>query len=266
MDLTRLAESLRALALGYPESYEETPWGERVVKVRGKIFFTCGVHQGRLHASLKLPRSGRALLQRPYAEPTHYGMGRHGWVTLRIARAEEVPVAELRGWIDESFRAVAPKKLSAASRAPSAIRRPPSARKAQKKAKGRAILVCADALRAKRAVEALGARGVTLDVVARAEEVKLARTRAVIVDIGRNPAAGIALAERIDASDRPVHLFIAGVRDASQARRLRALGSAETFRRPPGDGQVAAAVAARLTEGAAARRAPARPPRTPRPS
>src|SRR5206468_912937 len=117
-------------------------------------------------------------------------------------------------------------------------------------------LVCADKLRATRAVNELKARGIACDVVASAAAVKLGKAKALIVDIGRNPPDGIALAQKIDASDKPIHLFVAGVRDAAQARELRELGSAETFRAPPGDVAVADAVAKALagaTKGGARR-------------
>ena len=266
--LEKLAAELRKVALGYPETYEEQPWGDRVVKVRGKIFFFCGVREGTLYATVKLPKSGRSVLERAYAEPTHYGMGKHGWVTLKLAAVEEVTVAELRGWIDESFVAVAPKKLVGAAPAKAAPRPAPRAKAAPRPAprakaaprpaprtSARALLVCADRLRAARAVAELGRRGVGVDVVATADLVKLGRTRALIVDIGRNPIEGLALATKVDASDRPVHLFVAGVRDADQSRKLRDLGSAELFRAPPGDAAVADAVARALLKGAA-RRAP----------
>ena len=42
-----------------------------------------------------------------------YGMGRSGWVTDSLTRAGELPPALLKGWIEESYRAVAPKKLLA---------------------------------------------------------------------------------------------------------------------------------------------------------
>ena len=105
--------SLRAVALGYPETYEEQPWGDRVVKVKGKIFFFCGVHEKRLYATVKLPRSGRALLKRDYAEPTHYGMGKHGWVTVHLDRKKKPTMDLIEAWLDESYRAVAPKKMVA---------------------------------------------------------------------------------------------------------------------------------------------------------
>jgi predicted DNA-binding protein (MmcQ/YjbR family) len=252
VSLEKLATKLRAIALAYPETYEEQPWGDRVVKVRGKIFFLCGVHEGLLYATVKVPKSGRALLERPYAEPTHYGMGKHGWVTMKFDAAKQVPVAEMPALIDESFAAVAPKKLveggAPAKSAPKA--------RAAKKTAARAILVCADKLRARRAVDELGKRGVGVDVVETADEVKLGKAKALIVDIGRNPIEGMALAAKIDASDKPVHLFVAGVRDAAQSRKLRALGSAETFRAPAGDAEVADAVARALTKSGGARRAP----------
>ena len=262
MSLPKLAESLRALALAYPETYEEQPWGDRVVKVRGKIFFFCGVREDKLHATVKLPSSGRAVLQRPDAAPTHYGMGKHGWVSLTFSDEKKVPLDELRAWLDESFRAVAPKKLAAEQ--PSAVSRQPSApqgkKPEKKKPEGKKpkkegaglVLVCGDALRAGRAVAALGERGVRVEVAA-AAAVALGRVRALIVDIGRNPIEGIALAERVDGADRAVHLFVTGVRDAAQARKLRALGSAECFRAPPGDPAVVEAVVAALSPSKAKR-------------
>lgn len=48
----------------------------------------------------------------PHAEPTHYGLGRAGWVTLKFAASEQPPLDLLQEWIEESYRAVAPKRLS----------------------------------------------------------------------------------------------------------------------------------------------------------
>ena len=252
MSLEKLATELRAIALEYPETYEEQPWGDRVVKVKGKIFFLCGVHEGLLYATVKVPKSGKTILKRPNAEPTHYGMGKHGWVTLKFKTTKEVPVAELREWMDESFEAVAPKKLTKAGAAAKSAPK----KSAAAKVTARAVLVCSDKLRSKRAVDELAKRGVGVDVVAKADDVKLGKAKALIVDIGRNPVEGIALATKIDASDNAVHLFVAGVRDADQSRKLRELGSAETFRAPPGDAAVADAVASALTKPGGARRAP----------
>ena len=105
---------LRAFALGYPEAYEDFPWGERVAKVKGKVFVFLGRDGNELGLSVKLPESGMLALGLPFVSPTGYGLGKAGWVTVRFGKREKAPVALLRSWIDESYRAVAPKKLVAA--------------------------------------------------------------------------------------------------------------------------------------------------------
>jgi hypothetical protein len=66
--------------------------------------------------SLKLPKSGKAALKEAFCEPTHYGMGKHGWVTVSFDVGDELPVARLEEWMEESYRAVAPKRLAGAER------------------------------------------------------------------------------------------------------------------------------------------------------
>ncbi len=38
---------------------------------------------------------------------------KHGWVTLLIMRDDQIPLRLLEAWIDERYRAVAPKRLLA---------------------------------------------------------------------------------------------------------------------------------------------------------
>lgn len=106
--------ALRAHALSYPETKEDFPWGERVVKVRGKVFLFMGRLEGGLALSVKLPGSASVALGLPFASPTGYGLGKSGWVTARFAAREKPPLELLKQWIDESYRAVAPKRLVAA--------------------------------------------------------------------------------------------------------------------------------------------------------
>ena len=109
-----LLTKVRTLALSYPETTEEFPWGDRVVKVKGKVFVFMGQDaEGRFGCSLKLPRSHALALELPFAEPTGYGLGKSGWVSLRGPELEKAPFAMLEEWLDESFRAVAPKKILA---------------------------------------------------------------------------------------------------------------------------------------------------------
>jgi predicted DNA-binding protein (MmcQ/YjbR family) len=104
--------ALREHALSYPETHEDFPWGERVVKVKGKVFLFLGKHENVLRLSVKLPGSATLALGLPFASPTAYGLGKSGWVTARFAAREKPPVELLKRWIDESYRAVAPKRLS----------------------------------------------------------------------------------------------------------------------------------------------------------
>lgn len=102
---------LLAFALSYPESTQEMPWGHPVVKVRGKSFVFMSNEGEALSLSVKLPESNAAALMLPFASPTGYGLGKSGWVSARFEPGAPVPVDMLCEWIDESFRAVAPKRL-----------------------------------------------------------------------------------------------------------------------------------------------------------
>jgi predicted DNA-binding protein (MmcQ/YjbR family) len=105
--------TLRKLALAYPGTKEEFPWGERVVKVGKKVFVFMGMDEGDFGMSVKLPHSGAMALMLPFAEPTGYGLGKSGWVSVHFGAKQSPPVDLLAEWIDESYRAVAPKTLVA---------------------------------------------------------------------------------------------------------------------------------------------------------
>jgi predicted DNA-binding protein (MmcQ/YjbR family) len=111
--LKRAEAALREHALSYPEAREDFPWGERVVKVGGRVFVFLGRAEGGLTISVKLPGSATLALDLPFASPTGYGLGKSGWVTARFGTREKPPVDLLKRWIDESYRAVAPRKLVA---------------------------------------------------------------------------------------------------------------------------------------------------------
>ncbi|MGE5625125.1 MAG: MmcQ/YjbR family DNA-binding protein [Bacillota bacterium] len=104
---------LRKYALGFPEAYEEFPWGERVIKVRKKIFVFLHGDKESLRVTTKLPLSYGAALLAPFAKPTAYGLGKSGWVTATFGKGDPAPLDILKSWIAESYRAVAPKKLAA---------------------------------------------------------------------------------------------------------------------------------------------------------
>ena len=113
--LTKAELALRSHAMTYPGVTEDFPWGERALKIKGKVFLFLSRHEeGVLSLSVKLPLSATYALGYAFAEPTGYGLGKHGWVSCKFVKGVEVPTELLTEWIDESFRAVAPKKVVAA--------------------------------------------------------------------------------------------------------------------------------------------------------
>ncbi|MEM7445490.1 MAG: MmcQ/YjbR family DNA-binding protein [Pseudomonadota bacterium] len=105
---------LRATALGYPETKEDFPWGHSAFKVKGKkVFcFLSSRNDGGFSCSMKLPYRAEDALRLPFTEPTGYGLGRSGWVSFTFGPDDDVPNDDLADWLDESWRAVAPKSLA----------------------------------------------------------------------------------------------------------------------------------------------------------
>jgi predicted DNA-binding protein (MmcQ/YjbR family) len=106
------ASAVRAFALSLPGAWEDHPWGESVAKVGKKVFVFLGKPKGESFGlSVKLPASGFEALELPFTEPTGYGLGKGGWVTATFGDGDEIPVEILNSWVEESYRAIAPKKL-----------------------------------------------------------------------------------------------------------------------------------------------------------
>ena len=103
--------ALRTHALTYPEATEEFPWGDRTIKVRGKIFVFLGAGKEGFGMSVKLPATHELALTRKGTRPTPYGLGKAGWVSLQRKTVTAALLAEMTDWIDESYRAIAPKTL-----------------------------------------------------------------------------------------------------------------------------------------------------------
>jgi predicted DNA-binding protein (MmcQ/YjbR family) len=101
-------------ALGLPGGWEDHPWEEDVVKVGKKIFVFLGldVEPRNFAMIVKLRDSHEQALMVPGAEPTGYGLGRSGWVTVP-PRETSPPLDVLTDWVEESYRIVAPKQLVA---------------------------------------------------------------------------------------------------------------------------------------------------------
>jgi len=108
------AKTLRKAALRYPETIEDFPWGHSAFKVAGKkaFLFMSADEKGGFSCSMKLPFRNEEALKLKGAEPTGYGMAKSGWVTFSFSAKSKPPMKKLVDYLDESWRAVAPKKLS----------------------------------------------------------------------------------------------------------------------------------------------------------
>jgi predicted DNA-binding protein (MmcQ/YjbR family) len=114
--IKQLTATLLAHALTFPEAWEDHPWGENVAKVGKKVFVFFGVPDPRgeeMIVCVKLPHSGTRALDIACCEPAGYGLGKSGWIAARFGSSDAPPIATLKSWIEESYRAIAPKKLVA---------------------------------------------------------------------------------------------------------------------------------------------------------
>src|SRR3569623_1875237 len=108
-------KKLRAFGLAYPGAHTKSPWpGHMDLAVKDKTFAYLRVEGEPLKVSCKRPQSSELALELPFATPTPYGLGKSGWVTAQFEASDAPPLEVLQAWIDESYRAQAPKKLVAA--------------------------------------------------------------------------------------------------------------------------------------------------------
>lgn len=108
------ADSLRAFGLTYPETGLKSPWpGHADLAVRDRTFAYLSLAGEPFSLSCKLPFSSAEALDMPFVTPAGYGLGKSGWVTATWPDDGIDPMAMFRSWIDESYRAQAPKKLIA---------------------------------------------------------------------------------------------------------------------------------------------------------
>ena len=107
----KLEAALAKVAARYPEATEDHPWGHRAMKVRGKTFAWITADGPTVTLTVKLPRTRHQALMLPNAAPTEYGLGKSGWVTVTLRPPATKLRAQCEEWLDESYKAVAPKTL-----------------------------------------------------------------------------------------------------------------------------------------------------------
>jgi predicted DNA-binding protein (MmcQ/YjbR family) len=102
------------LALSFPESYEDRPWGDfPVFKVgANKVFGWAQVEDGAVHVTVKLTAEEREIAHlMPFVRTASY-VGRYGWVTAAVTDEDSLEAA--LEWLRESYWLKCPAELKAA--------------------------------------------------------------------------------------------------------------------------------------------------------
>jgi predicted DNA-binding protein (MmcQ/YjbR family) len=109
-------QRLERIVAGLPEAQrvDIEAWdGEPTFRVRGKNFvFT---NQAASGLSVKLPKdeAEAVVATDPLAEPTGYGLGRHGWVSVEVGDdPDDARWQQIEEWVRTSYTLVAPKTLA----------------------------------------------------------------------------------------------------------------------------------------------------------
>lgn len=109
-------ERIEKLALGLPEAERvdiEAWGGEPTFRVRGKNFVFANLVGTMVTVKLSKAEAEAVVATVDGAEPTGYGLGRHGWISVDLPkRLISDRWNELEEWILTSYTLVAPKTLA----------------------------------------------------------------------------------------------------------------------------------------------------------
>jgi predicted DNA-binding protein (MmcQ/YjbR family) len=106
-------QRIRELALSFPETYEDWPWGHPVFKVGdNKMFASMSDGQASVSLTVKLtPEEREIALHMSNVDVARY-VGRYGWVTVHVSDQESLENA--LEWLRESYWLKAPARLRSA--------------------------------------------------------------------------------------------------------------------------------------------------------
>jgi len=102
---------IRELALSFPQTYEDHPWGDfPVFKVgANKVFAWLTVEPKAVRLTLKLTAEEREIAHLlPYVSNARY-VGRYGWITATVT--DEETLAAALEWLRESYWLKAPASV-----------------------------------------------------------------------------------------------------------------------------------------------------------
>ena len=87
--------------------------GEPTFRVNGKNFVFCDESAGHLTVKLSKEEAAAVVATDPHAEPSGYGLGRSGWISVEL----DDPATDdrwklIEEWVRTSYTLVAPRRLA----------------------------------------------------------------------------------------------------------------------------------------------------------
>ena len=108
-------QRLEAIVAQLPEAERvdiEAWGGEPTFRVRGKNFVFAAHDASGISVKLPKEEAEAVVATDPTAEPTGYGLGRHGWVSVTIGKDTKARWQQVEEWVRTSFTLVAPRRLA----------------------------------------------------------------------------------------------------------------------------------------------------------
>lgn len=105
------SQTIRLIALGFPETVEGSSCVNRAFAARGKNFVFLGEKENECSLRIKVESSRSEFEKHAANDPDRWQVGKAGWAMLRFAPDAPPSDLDLRRWITESFRLLAPKRL-----------------------------------------------------------------------------------------------------------------------------------------------------------
>jgi predicted DNA-binding protein (MmcQ/YjbR family) len=109
-------ERLERIVDRLPESSRvdiEAWGGEPTFRVRGKNFVFANPEATRISVKLPTEEAAAVVATDRQAEPTGYGLGRHGWISVTLGRRPSAARwREVEEWVRTSYSLIAPRRLA----------------------------------------------------------------------------------------------------------------------------------------------------------
>jgi hypothetical protein len=103
-----IPSQLRAMVMSLPEVTERQTWGKPTFRIQDKLFVTLAPDGSSATLKSSLEEQQALIAADPDTFSTAAHLGRHGWITVLLERADKSDMEEL---VTDAWRRAAPKGL-----------------------------------------------------------------------------------------------------------------------------------------------------------